>query len=124
MKKTLVFKVAETSFNITFPNNRQFVQIQNAKATLSSNYDLLGQMDAESALAQKLVDVEAYLTILCPDFIKSLTKSFGELSMEEGQKLIVAFNDQFLPWYNENLALIFNANKTDETTTTTTIIPV
>mgnify|MGYP000635614151 CR=1 FL=1 len=116
-QKSLQFSINGTTFEIQFPNNEQYLRIQNKKLLLSPNYDALSYIGAEGEWAHNLVDVEAHLSVLCPDFIKSLSKKFGELSLIEGRELVEAYSEQFRPWYNEWMNFIFSASKkADETT--------
>lgn len=119
--KVLPFKVKDSTYEINFPNNRQFIAIQNLKSVLAPNYETLGFMGAESEWAQSLVEVEAHLTILCPQLIKDLSIKFGDLTLLEGKEIVQCYADQFRPWYNEWLNFIFKSTKEEDTTTTTTI---
>lgn len=107
--KVITFQ--EKSFTVNFPNNRQYVTIQNLKASLASNYDSLQYNGAEGSFAETIVDMESHLTILCPDLIKSLNKVIGELSLIETKQLVEIYVNEVRPWYNECLNFVFGVNK-------------
>lgn len=113
--KTLVFKFNDTEYTITFPNNKEYLAIQNLKAVLAPNADIFQNIGAEGIYAESLADVEAHLTVLCPKLIKDLAKTFGELTMIEGKQIVEAYSTQFRPWYNQWLNFIFRVTKEEDT---------
>lgn len=120
-EKTLVFNFKENTYSIEFPNNRQYIAIQNLKATLASNYDSLGFMGAETQFAELLVDTQAHLTILCPSLLKDLNKPFGELDLITTKEISECYVQQFRPWYNNWMNALFGVveeKKKDETSDT------
>lgn len=108
-EKVIEFK--GTSYKITFPNNRQYVKIQNLKSILSSTYDSLEMNGPESMFAQAIIDTEAHLSVMCPDLVNSLNKTFGELSLIETKEIVEMYTSQVRPWYNELLNFVFGVNK-------------
>lgn len=107
----LTFTINEKNYEISFPNNRQYIAIQNAKATLASQYAELKFMGAEAEFAELLVDTIAHLQILAPDLIKDMNVSMLDLDLMKGRELSIAYAKQFRPWYNQNLNFIFEVNK-------------
>lgn len=118
--KTKTFTVKDNNYQITFPNNKQYVQIQNMKVMLCPTIDVLGSIGSEGSFAESLVDAEAHFTVLCPSFVKDLAKPFGELSLEEGLEIVQIYANDIRPWYNEVMNFIFKANKEETKTTQTT----
>lgn len=109
--KTLNFELRGTGYEITFPNNRQYVAIQNLKVQLLPNYDAMKFMGGDSQWAQLLADTEAHLSVLAPKLIKDLTVPFGELSLMESKVIVEAYVKQFVPWFQECQDFIFGVNK-------------
>ncbi len=118
--KEKTFTVKENTYTAKFPNNKEYVQIQNNKARLASHYDQLQFLGAEGDYATLLVDAEAHLSVICPNLMKDLAKPFGELNFEEGREIVNVYTNEIRPWYNGVLNFIFGVNK-EETTTTTTV---
>jgi len=114
IEKTLSFTFGENEYKIEFPNNRQYIAIQNTKAALASNYDSFAFMGTEAQFAELLVDTQAHLTILCPDLIKDLNKPFGDLDLVDSRKLSEAYANQFRPWYNKWMNLVFGVEDKKE----------
>lgn len=116
----LIFEINEKSYPLVFPNNRQYIAIQNQKAVIASQYAELKYMGAESQFAEQLVDAIAHLSVLAPDLLNDLNKPILDLGLKEGRELVKAYTDSFRPWYNANLDYIFGVNKEDNNATTTT----
>jgi hypothetical protein len=78
-------------------------------------YSSLMNMSTVSAIeALDMIDMEAYLTILCPQLMKDLKcDSFGELGLEDYLELKQAYNEKFIPWWNGIIEL-FNPKKKDQ----------
>lgn len=111
-KKIVEFK--GNSYQVNFPNNREYVKIQNLKSLLASNYDSLEYNGPEAMFAQAIVDAESHLSVMCPDLVKSLNKPFGELSLIESREIVTMYTQEVRPWYNELLNFVFGVNKKDE----------
>lgn len=107
MEENLVFNLKGNTYNINFPNIGDFRKIESLKQVLSNGmYGQLAGTNTKSAQhAADIVDIEATLTILCPDLVsKALeSKSFQELGMKDFNELHGAYMDQFIPWWNKNL---------------------
>lgn len=114
MEQTKIVQFKGNSFTVSLPNNRQYVQIQNLKTSLASNYDSLEYNGPEGMFAQSIVDAESHLHFMCPDLIRSLNKSFSELSLIESRELVELYAKEIRPWYNEFLNFVFKINKEDD----------
>ena len=113
------------TFEVKFPNNREYVRIQNLKSILASNYESLQYIGTEGSFAEMIVDAEAHLTVMCPKLVKSLNVPIGDLSLVDMKTLTALYAEKIRPWYNECLNFIFGVDKKKislETTETTTIV--
>lgn len=110
MEENLVFNLKENTYNLKFPNVGEFRRIESLKQALSSGtYSSLVKTTTSAAQsAADIIDIEATLTVLCPElFEKDLTsKSFEELGMKDFEELRKAYFDQITPWWNNNLKAI------------------
>lgn len=108
---TLQLKFKEKSYTINFPNNGEYLRIQNMKPIISPSYDILRQVGTDGMYAEVITDMIAHFTILCPKLVSDLAKPISELSMSEGKELLSIYNDQFKPWFDKCLSIVFGANK-------------
>lgn len=109
MNKQIVFAVKGNNYTIKFPNVGQFQSIESIKQVLSRGmYLALVQTNTISANnALDMIDIEAYLSVLCPELIKDLKcDKFSDLGLEDYMELKKAYDEQFVPWWNEILKLI------------------
>ena len=111
LNSTLQLKVLENTYTVEFPDNGQYLRIQNMKIVISPAYDSLRSVGDQGGYAELLTDMEAHFSVLCPDLIKSLGKPIPKLSMTEGRELVKAYTEQFEPWYQEQLGIVFEVNK-------------
>jgi len=98
----LVFKGKNYSF--TFPKVGEYRSIEVLRQNLSLNtYSGLARaMLASSEEALTMIDIEAYLSILCPELIEYLKcDSFSELGLLDYKELRSLFKEEFIPWWNE-----------------------
>ena len=107
----LQLKVKEQSYEITFPNNSQYLRIQNLKSVISPSYEVLSQQGEEGNWALLITDMQAHFMVLCPELVKSLAKPIEQLTMLEGRELVELYTKQFQPWYNECMNVVFSTNK-------------
>lgn len=97
----LILKFKGRDFAMNFPNVRQFLQIESLKQGLSGGqYKNMGYT-VSSNHALDMVDIEAVLTVLVPDFIKVLPVSFGELGIKDFNEIREMYREQVIPWWNE-----------------------
>ena len=109
MQKNLVFNVKGNSYNIEFPTVGQFQTIESLKQVLSKGmYSSLIQTNTVSSnQALDMIDIESYLSVLCPDLIKSLKcDSFSNLGVIDYLELKKAYDEQFVPWWNGLMSII------------------
>ena len=103
MEDTLVFKIVGNEYQIKFPTVGKFRRIEALKQALSNGmYSALVKTNTESAQsAADMIDIESIITIVCPPLMKDLKcESFEDLGMKDYSELKVAFENQFMPWWN------------------------
>lgn len=101
--ENLVFVVNGNSYTIKFPNIGNYRTIEAMKQTLSAN--TYGSMSRSMLVtaneALDAIDMESYLSVLCPKLIEDLKcASFSELSLLDYKMLRNEYKKQFLPWWN------------------------
>lgn len=109
----LNFKVKDKSYIINVPTVGQYYDIEASKQVLGKGfYNSIIQSNMITAShAADMIDIESFLTILAPDFIKDLIpKSFKDLGAEDYIELKNAYEEQFIPWWEDVLRL-FNPKK-------------
>ena len=100
--ENLAFQVKGRSYAIRFPNVGDYRNIEAMKHTLSAN--TYGSMTmsrlATANEALDMIDIEAYLTVLCPKLLEDLRcSSFSDLGIIDYRELRDAFKKQFVPWW-------------------------
>jgi len=113
MNRTTKIVFREKEYEITFPNNRQYIEIHSLKSKLSPRYQELGYSGIESGYAQQLVDTISHFKILCPDLEKTINVPMNDLSLEDGLELVGIYTKQFRPWYDDLLSFIFKPKVED-----------
>ena len=104
METAWQFEIKGKTYNMAFPNVGQYYQIEAMKQALGRGfYKSLSQaVTVSAASACDMIDIEATLTILCPEFIKDLmVKNFSELGLEDFTMIRKAYVDQVTPKLNE-----------------------
>ena len=119
--ENLDFKVNGNTYTIKFPTVGEYRAIETMKQTLSANnYSSMSRsMMVTANEALDIIDLEAYLTVLCPKLIEDLKcDSFSQLGLLDYKELRDAFKKQFLPWWNDIEKLLrpepINQEKKDE----------
>ena len=119
MNRVLIFKVKlrekELIYNILIPTAGQAIRIENAKAIYSyNNYSgIMSQKTVGANYALDIVDMNAYISILCPKLIEDLEidgKNLLDLDVFDLQTIKKAYMDQFVPWVNEWQSALMNLN--------------
>ena len=103
MEDSLEFKIKGGSYTIKCPTKSQFDRIQSLKQILSGGQysSMMKTYTDEAQFSLDLIDTEATLTVLAPEFIENLAVPFGELGMADAKKIKDAYTDQIVPWWNE-----------------------
>lgn len=116
MNETLNFKVGGNTYVIKFPTVGDYYAIEASKQSLSVGYyNSLTQGTTRSASnAADMIDIEATLTILCPEVISKLEcDSFKKLGLKDYLEIKKAFVEQITPWWKE-IEELLNPTKKDE----------
>jgi hypothetical protein len=114
----IAIQIAENSYEVSFPNTGQLIDIERNKKKMSEGYDFeLATGSADSAYAKILIDTIVTFNVLIPNLTKDLNvNSIRDLSLVESKNLADAYLSVYLPWYNEWVNLINKTGKEDETT--------
>lgn len=90
-------------YDVPFPNVGQYYSIECLKAKLSSG--VYGQMLLSSSQAAvhalDMIDIEATLTVLCPQLIADLKVGINALSLEDYADLRNAYSKSVVPFFKE-----------------------
>ena len=108
MDRQIVLLLKGNSYTVEFPNVGKFQQIETMKQVLSRGmYSSLLSMNTVSANeVLDMIDVESYISVLCPQIIKDLKcTSFSELGIEDYLELKKVYEEKFIPWW-ENIMLL------------------
>jgi len=109
MERTIQFTVKGNSYKIDFPNVGKFQEIETMKQIVSKGMysALLTTGTLSSMEVLNMIDMESYLSVLTPKLIKDLKcDSFGDLDIEDFLQLKEAYQNQFVPWWNQILDLL------------------
>ncbi len=108
MQDSIIFPLKGQSYNIAFPTVGQYRDIQIAKQNLSmNNYGgLFRSMLTESEDALDMIDIEANLSILCPELIKVLKVPFSELGLLDYTEIRKVYREVFEPWWSEIMKIL------------------
>jgi len=113
MVDTLIFKVKGKEYPINFPTVGQYYDIEASKQILGKGfYNSIIQSNLVSAsYAADMIDIESFLSVLCPQLMDDLKcKSFKDLGIKDYLELKKAYEEQFVPWWNDVMKL-FNTKK-------------
>lgn len=116
MNETLNFVVNGNSYPINFPTVGDYYAIEASKQSLSLGfYNSLSESSVVSAYnATDMIDIEATLTILCPQLIKDLKcESFRKLGIKDYLMIKQAYIEQFVPWW-KSIQELLNPKKNNE----------
>ena len=103
MNEVLNFEFKGKVYAIEYPNIGKYRKIDKLKQSLSIGQygNLFRTMTKQSEESLDMIDIEAYMTILCPKLFKDLDiQSFDELNFLTYKVLKKAYKEQFIPWWN------------------------
>ena len=113
--KVLNFEYEGKVYQIKFPNVGTFTLIESLKQRLSAGTysQMIGSLTESAGTALDMIDLEAYLSTLCPELIADLegVDSIRELSLFHFVKLKKAYDEQFTAWWNKVLETLKNPSK-------------
>lgn len=104
LENEVKFSVKGREYTVKYPTVGQYYQIEAMKQSLSRGmYNSMVTSPAFSAQnALDMIDIEATLTILLPDFIKDLkVKNFSELDIRDYKEIRDEFVSKITPYFKE-----------------------
>ena len=114
LKFTVKTAEGDNNYTIKLPTVGQYSDIEATKQILGKGFynNIVNTNTISSVNAADMIDIEANLTILCPEFIKDLkVKSFRELGLEDYKNIREAYVDQFVPWWKEAIGVLKDINE-------------
>ncbi len=100
-------------YQIKIPSIGDFYDIEVSKQILGKGFytNIVKTNTFGAQNAADMIDIEAHLSVLIPDFIKDLkVKNFKDLGINDYNNIRQAYIDQFVPWWNK----IHDSLKIDE----------
>ena len=104
MTESKEFSLKGNKYTIKFPTVGQFYQIEALKQVLGKGFysSIVQTATMQSSYALDMIDIEATLTVLCPQFLKDLKiDSFQELGLIDYKEIHKAFMSQIAPFLKE-----------------------
>lgn len=103
INENLIIRFKGKNYDVKFPRIGEYRTIQAMKQTLSLNAygGMSRSMMAASEEALDMIDIECYLTVLCPDLVADLKCEISELGLLDYTELREVFKDKFVPWWNK-----------------------
>ena len=116
LRKQFVFKLKSNEYTISIPNPGQLVDIESQKAILSSGLyaDIMNSGTLGSNYSLDVIDIQAYLSVLCPELMKDMKVPTREMDLFDFRELRDAYVEQFVPWVNEWMTVLNPANTKQE----------
>jgi hypothetical protein len=109
LDRQLVLNVKGNQYTVDFPNVGNFQKIEALKQVLSSGMyrSMIDAGTVSSTDALDMIDIQAYLSVLCPKLIKDLKcNSFEDLGLEDYLELRNIYREQFSPWWLKIMELL------------------
>jgi hypothetical protein len=91
-------------YEISFPNVGQYYQIEVNKQRLGkgSYNSMIGNPTISAQRALDMIDVEATLSVLCPQLVADLkVKSFSELGLKDFKEISDIYMNEVFPFLKE-----------------------
>lgn len=113
---SISFEYEGNNYEIHFPNNGQFIDIEKMKAKMTDGfYSEMKSGSGNGFYASLLVDTISTFSILCKDLLKDLnTKNIFQLSLIQTKPLVDIYKSQYLPWFNEWSILLTDVETVEE----------
>lgn len=111
--KTLNIEILGHRYQVEFPKNREFFQIENEKNRLAEgDYNAFFRNDNVGFLAKLNIDTISTFSILIPQLLKDLNvSSYMDLDLIQQNKITKAYITSFWPWYKGWLDIISEPEK-------------
>jgi len=117
LQRSTTITIESNSYEVTYPNTGQKIDIELLKARIADgNYDTL-RFSVNPLFQEQAnkIDMIATFNTLIPQLKEDLTvKSLFHLSEEQSDKLLIVYNDQFLPWYSKIAIAIKNPKESKD----------
>lgn len=114
LSEEVKFSVKGREYSVKYPTVGQYYQIEAMKQSLSRGmYNSMVTSPSFTAQhALDMIDIEATLVILIPDFIKDLkVKNFGELDIRDYKEIRDEFVEKVQPYFKEVADLLQGVGK-------------
>jgi hypothetical protein len=114
LPKIKILSIEGVSYNAKFPTVGQYIEIQNLKVALSNgNYEQMALSQFKGlTFSARLIDVISTFSVLIPDLLSDLSvKSYTNLDPIIAKKLLKVFENDFQPWYQEWLKILFEEDE-------------
>lgn len=101
LQEEIKFTVKGHEYTVKFPTVGQYYSIEALKQSLGrGNYNTMVQSPLQSVQdALDMIDIEATLTVMCPDLIKDLKVSITELDIRDYLDIKKAYVQQVAPFF-------------------------
>jgi len=119
LSRTLVVKIQQNDYIVTFPNIGQIIDIESNKILYSNRqYSAMIKSGlATTNMALDLIEMTSCFTILIPALGKDLRlESIFDLDVISAKELVKAYKTVFLPWYLEWINVINEVEEKQEKT--------
>lgn len=104
MNESVELTIRGRNYTVRYPNVGEYYRIEAMKQVLGRGYyNSLAQTPTQTAVsALDMIDIEATLSILCPQVIEDLKVSnFSDLGLKDYQEIKRAFFDSVVPFLSE-----------------------
>lgn len=103
-QKKISITIDENTYDIDYPKNGQFIQIESLKIALTrGSYNSLSESSNTSTVyAKYTVDMIAFFSTCCPKLREDLkVETFADLDMLSTKKLMKVYINTVYPWLME-----------------------
>lgn len=114
LKLTFNTTQGDNQYTIKMPTVGNFYDIEVNKQVLGKGfYSSVVKTNTVSAMhAADMIDIEAHLSVLCPDLLKDLkARSFKDLGLEDYNEIKKVYIKDFVPWWEKIHKLLKDAEK-------------
>ena len=114
MNKTVEVNIDEKKYVVKFPNVGQTLDIESMKMSLTGNKypELVMSPLKTTEFAADLVDAIATFFVMIPELRGNLNvKSYSELDVMSGAKLIKAYLTDYYPFYKDIMTEVYKFQK-------------
>lgn len=111
MNEELKITIKGREYKVSFPTVGQYYNIEALKQTLSMGfYNTLAKSQVKTAInACDMIDIEAYLTVLCPELLSDLkVQSFKDLGIQDYNEIKKVYMKEIIPFLTEIEDLLSN----------------